>query len=598
MSRYIPTGNEYVSLPQIREEDGSIESISFLYMAQKGMIELYGDSERPLFSPMIRRYKMADPGAAEILPITGIRWKREEFWLPSFTAKAGEYTVTLQIAAPLGQRGFMVRIGIEGDGAEALEVGLSGFWSRTVHRINQSKNMLGQKRAFLSPWSKDLVLEFINSGPLFALAFGSDGEMVNESRVLDDGIEFSVFRRFERSRNGEAAAVFFFGLGFEETAAVASVNDMRYKGWDAEFDRTRRWLSQRVKKLSSARLTELYNVNQFFCVFYSTGITLDSEQFVCVTSRSPRYYVSAAYWDRDTFLWAFPTLLQTDCALARQALEYAFTVQWRNIGTHSRYIDGTCLEFGFELDELVAPLIALLQFVETTGDYGFLRDHANKVEEALKKLETVKHPAVSLYSTFQQPTDDLCTYPYLTYDNVLVWYALNRLASMLPERFASCRQTADAIREAIWNNCVFADESGKSYLAWSIDLEGRHDVYDEPPGSLQLLPMYGFCGREDEIWLNTVRRIRSPEYRYSFAGMPIAEIGCPHAPYPWLLSICNSLLCGYEQQAFRELETVTLDNGIACESIDPLDGSCRTGAAFATCAGFFCKALLIADRGS
>ena len=42
MERYQVTGNEYVSLPTIRESDGAIEGISCLFMRLKGMIELKG----------------------------------------------------------------------------------------------------------------------------------------------------------------------------------------------------------------------------------------------------------------------------------------------------------------------------------------------------------------------------------------------------------------------------------------------------------------------------------------------------------------------------------------------------------------------------
>ena len=43
MDRYQVTGNEYVSLPTIREADGAVEGISFLMMGLKGMLELKGD---------------------------------------------------------------------------------------------------------------------------------------------------------------------------------------------------------------------------------------------------------------------------------------------------------------------------------------------------------------------------------------------------------------------------------------------------------------------------------------------------------------------------------------------------------------------------
>lgn len=90
--------------------------------------------------------------------------------------------------------------------------------------------------------------------------------------------------------------------------------------------------------------------------------------------------------------------------------------------------------------------------------------------------------------------------------------------------------------------------------------------------------------------------IRSPAYEYSFADSPIAEIGCAHAPYPWILSLCNSLLCGHAKQAFRELEILEMDNGIACEGVDPVKGTCTTGAAFATCAGFLCHSMKTAHE--
>ena len=106
-------------------------------------------------------------------------------------------------------------------------------------------------------------------------------------------------------------------------------------------------------------LDVLMNRNLLFTAFYAWGKSIDTEQLVGVTSRSPRYYVSAAYWDRDAMLWSFPGLLDIDTDLARDALNYALTTQLRNAGIHSRFIDGIVLEEGFELDEAVAPIIAL-----------------------------------------------------------------------------------------------------------------------------------------------------------------------------------------------------------------------------------------------
>ena len=179
-------------------------------------------------------------------------------------------------------------------------------------------------------------------------------------------------------------------------------------------------------QLPTTELTEVYNVNQFFCLFYATGRTFDTEELICATSRSTRYYVSAAYWDRDSLLWAFPTILRADAALAKEVLTYVFTRQRQNIGVHSRFIDGTMLEPGFELDELVAPVLALQAYLSKTRDEAFLQERfvQDGLSLILARLREARHPDTALYETFLQPTDDEIVHPYLTYDNVLVWRAL------------------------------------------------------------------------------------------------------------------------------------------------------------------------------
>lgn len=314
-----------------------------------------------------------------------------------------------------------------------------------------------------------------------------------------------------------------------------------------------------------------------------------------MTSRSPRYYVSAAYWDRDSLLWAFPAIVQADAAYARELLLSVFRRQARSFGVHSRYIDGTVLEPGFELDELCAPVIALERYVETTGDEAILcrAEITDALHDILRKLRMQRHGSIALYATFLQPTDDLRRYPYLTYDNMLVWKTLHALGRWLQD--AACTEEAEDVRAAIRRHCV-AEHEGKQVFAWSVDLCGRWDIYDEPPGSLQLLPFYGFCTMEDPVWQNTVSLIRSESYELSFAGHAIAEIGCKHAPHPWILSICNSLLSGHAQDALRHLQHTRMDNGIACESVHEDTGECATGAAFATCAGFLAFALEMGQK--
>ena len=113
-----------------------------------------------------------------------------------------------------------------------------------------------------------------------------------------------------------------------------------------------------------------------------------------------------------------------------------------------------------------------------------------------------------------------------------------------------------------------------------------------------LLPYLDFCALDDPVYQNTVRQIRTPEYPYSFAGCAFAEIGCAHAPHPWMLSVANSLLSGQAERALDILRRAEMDNGIVCESIDEHTGRSATGEAFATCAGFVCHALRYALGGT
>ncbi len=592
MESYLPTGNETISLPRLNQENGAVEDITFLYMACKGLIDLRG-GEDPLLAPFVE----TDGRPA---PLKSLQWERLGWWVPRFCGAAGPLTVEGVLLAPTGERGFGYRLALYNPGPQAHTVrfGLAGCWASAWHCVNEEKEIEGTRHVYSSGWNGGPVFDLRCGVPLFAFAPLCDTDCAAEFSRDGASIRWRLTSEATLAPGESRAAVFWWGFGYEEVAAATSAKEMLRQGWDNELRQTLAWLDARSTDLGDPALTALYNTNLFFCIHFSTGVTLDTEELVLVTSRSPRYYVSAAYWDRDSLLWSFPAILGADPALAKRMLGYVFGRQRRNLGVHSRFIDGTVLEPGFELDELMAPVLALERYVDATGDRAVLQQENVRqgVGEILEKLAARRHPETALYETFLQPTDDERVYPYLTYNNALVWRALSALARLYPER-AALAEEAEAVRRAVREHCVKMGEDGAPYFAWSVDLAGGSDVYDEPPGSLQLLAKLGFCEPEDPVWRNTVAMIRSPAYRYSFAGLPFAEIGCPHAPHPWLLSVANSLLCGRVGPSLAILHAAPMDNGIACESIDEYTGVCTTGEAFATCAGFVCYALRQALKG-
>lgn len=587
MERYLPTGSEQVSLPRVNEINAGVEDLTFLHMASRGLIDLRGGQLEPLMRPFV-----AQQGVEAELG--GFEWSRLGYWYPRFAARAGALGLEGVILTPVGERGFGYRLRLTNNGAETVETafGLRGQTGSAWHCVNVDKPIEGALNCYVSGWSGLPVFEQMCGVPLFALAPICEGECRAEFESAGEGWLWRLERTVRLAPGESAEFTAWWGLGLEEVSAVTSARELQRRGWDWELRRSLAWLAQRSLDLGDEALTRLYNTNLFFCIFFSTGRTLDTEELVLVTSRSPRYYVSAAYWDRDSLLWSFPAVLDADAALAREMLGYVFGRQRRNIGVHSRFIDGTVLEPGFELDELMAPVLALERYVGATCDRSVLADPdvLRGIDGILRKLDAERAEDCELYETFLQPTDDERIYPYITYDNVLVWRALRALGRLF-ER-PELTERAERVRRAIYDNCIF-----DGAFAWSVDLAGGHDVYDEPPGSLLLLPYYGFCAWDDPVYLKTAEMIRSPDYTYSFAGCEIAEIGCPHAPHPWLLSIGNSLLCGRSGEALEHLRRTRLDNGIACESVDEHTGECTTGEAFATCAGFICHALRRAIGG-
>ena len=590
--KYQVTGNEYVSLPTIREDDGAIESISCLFMNLKGMIELKG--RNGLIRPFLQC------GGQEIILTPS--WSREHYWIPAFSSKAAGLVFNCIYLTPIEERGFVVRLEIKNQSHSACKIktGVNGSWDETLHTVNESIPITEGKTVKRSGWNDMFVFQQIPGVPLIAFSpVVSDNQPFSH---IDQGVQweqegfsFGLFKTAQLQPDESIKLDLFFGIGYEEVSASASAKEMLRQGFDSLLERTVSWLADREKQLSDEKISSILNTNLFFAFFYASGRTIDTEELCMMTSRSPRYYVSAAYWDRDSLLWAFPAIIEADSVYARELLLSVFQRQGRNFGVHSRYIDGTVLEPGFELDELCAPVIALDRYIEKTQDTSILKREIiiENLESILQKLQKRKHPTVNLYSTFLQPTDDMHNYPYLTYDNVLVWKSLLILARLLEN--PSLEEKANWVKEAILQYCVFEYDK-KPVFAWSVDLNGNWDIYDEPPGSLQLFPFYGFCDFENNIWQNTVSTIRDKNYPLSFAGHTIAEIGCKHAPHPWILSICNSLLSGYAKTALHHLYATKMDNGVACESVNEESGECTTGAAFATCAGFLAIALQNGDN--
>jgi uncharacterized protein len=610
----LPTGNDYLSVPQLQAAGFSAPDLNVISSRYRGLIEWLGGAKgEAFFEPWVQIGGKSVALAKEPSAAAG----REDHWTPTWLAqRPGEWELRLRWVCPPSERGCFLDLRLKNlNPKKALKalLGAQGCFGGIGLRINEPYALGFWRRAELSGVlaAKHLVLSAGAAAPEFAVALGSPDDLdvmeldglkkgataLQAAPGAKDAQSWRLGKRYDIAPGQEARLGITVGLGLEAVSAAATCVELKRRGLGPLSGATSRWLQQRRRFTGDARLDDLLNWNLFFNLFYATGVSLDAEQFVSLTSRSPRYYVCGAYWDRDALLWSLPAIQLVDLPRARRVLEYALGTQGRNIGVHSRFLDGTVLEPGFELDELCAPVIALANYVRVSGDQGLLKDWG--VRDTLRRFERVlasrKHPNLPLYDTLSGPDDDHEPQGYLTVGNALVWKALLGLAELKEKlgrghEVSALKDQAERVRQAVRQHLVVDGPRGRMF-AWSSDLRGRHRFYDSPPGSLQLLAWWGFCPPDDPALKNTVAWLHSPQYSYSFAGEPFEELGCAHSTQPWTLSLANSLLSGRKDAAKALLQKLDMDGGLACEAFDSRTGKPYSGEAFATAAGFLAYAI-------
>ena len=132
MDRYLPTGNEMISLPKINQQTAGIEDFTYLSMQHKGLIEIRGTDTVPLMEPF---FFIED----QQVRLSCLNWSREYFWIPTLRAKLGKHDFSMTILTPVGERGFGVKLSVTGGEEGEIRWGLRGCWGSSWHCINEDK---------------------------------------------------------------------------------------------------------------------------------------------------------------------------------------------------------------------------------------------------------------------------------------------------------------------------------------------------------------------------------------------------------------------------------------------------------------------------
>ncbi|HKV78006.1 MAG TPA: glycoside hydrolase family 125 protein [Candidatus Sulfotelmatobacter sp.] len=596
----IATGNEWIALPSIRATDGALMSFNVLSMRDRGLLEVVGDSGAPVLEPYFQI-------EGKNIPLQNLKWELLEYWIPVAHVTTDGLEVTLTYCAPPGSRAAFLRMTLTNRRSEAATtaLGVKASWG-ALNRVTYTPvELRGARTIAAAPWVDSAeVFSFVTYDARFAWALihpGSAGQVSVPPLTLSPGLDA---RRTVVLAAGETTEVdFVLGAGIEEFSASHNAKALRElldrKGANEVINQAAEWCRQRTRTTGQPDLDMLMNRNFLFTALYAWGKTIDTEQFVGVTSRSPRYYVSAAYWDRDALLWSFPGLLDVDAHMARDALEYALTTQLRNIGVHSRFIDGVVLEDGFELDEAVAPILATAEYVKRTNDDVFLSSHRDALLALRDRLLARFDPETGLYSTLQDPQDEYQKVPFLTYDNVLSWKAMLDLATLFDRLrnttgASEMRQKAEALRKSIMKYSISTGAPGATGPIFVCSTDGKNSTFaDIPPGSLMKLPALGFVSESDPVFIRTYEWLHSKNYAYSYSGRPYGLPGSYRLPITTSWSVADHLaLVRGREQALKVLRASTWDDGIITEGVDPSSGAADyPGRAFATSAGYVADAI-------
>ncbi len=588
----IATGNEWLALPEIRASDATLLSFNVLSARDRGLLEVRGDAGRPAVEP-----HFAVDGQA--IALHAPTWQLRAHWIPEASETIDGIVYTVTYCAPIGYRAAFIRLSAVNQRATAarLTFGVRSSFGALRRISYQPVTLKGERRVGPAPWvTPGEAFSFVTDDTRFSWALihpGSVGTTVLPPAVVAP--ESDATQTQTVAPGAQAEALFVLSVGTEEFSAAHAGRALREaldrSGSEALLARTADWCAARSRRTGRDDLDALMNRNLLFTRLYAWGRTLDSEQLVGVTSRSPRYYVSAAYWDRDAMLWSFPGLLDADPAFAREALTYALTVQRRNTGTHSRFIDGTVLEDGFQLDQAVAPLIAVTRYVTAIGDKAFATEQLGAIRELEARLAERRDPKTGLYESMQDAQDEYQKLPFITYDNVLVWRALTDLGALyhdLGDVKAAARLLLQAkqLRSAILNNSLTGPPAARRFASATDGVTVEET--DIPPGSLMTLPGLGFLPETDSRFMNTYDWLHSSAYPYSYSDKAYGLPGSYRLDFTpvWTLDAELGLNRG-RAHALDILLTARWDNGLATEGVDPATAQAhpKAGRAFATAAG-------------
>lgn len=614
------TGNHYLAF--CLGEDATIQRLNVLHRALGGLLEWScapGLEDGPgLLRPILLR-------GGEPVATGSFVHERIDRWIPQYRADPfPDLTLTMTACAPGGYdpvvRGGVLHFELHNHAniEQTLQVGVEGSWSWSHKHVLSGRPLLEPNR--LAGGTSEHPGIALEAGPAQAggaLALRVQGRdavyevedgrggfqalLPGEMRTLPNGtpVAFRALGTVRLKPGGRARIAVHLGVGAERDGALATAGQLARMGAHELLRNARLELARLARRSDDVALSELLNRNLIFNHFAAVARALDDDYLYPLSSRSPLHGATAVVNEREVLLWTLPALCETDPQLARELLLRCFEQYSDRPGFHWRYLDGTVLDPGVSVAHLCAYGIAIDHYIGATDDPTVLEEPV--VQEALRDIDELLfarlHPDVFLGRSDLLPSGDAADQPYVTWDNVLLWVFARALDRIWPFNDPPRLQNAaDELASAIWSRATVQVESAH-VLAYSTDLEQSAMVYDDPRGSLRLLPFYEFCSLDDPVWGDTMALLRSGSYPLWHGDQPLPAHASRSDPeHGALAALCADLLADRTADAQVLLQRLRLPGGLACESFSVQTGEAVRGLHAAATAGFLGWALTRAMR--
>lgn len=161
-----------------------------------------------------------------------------------------------------------------------------------------------------------------------------------------------------------------------------------------------------------------------------------------------------------------------------------------------------------------------------------------------------------------RPSDDPCTYGYLTASNMFAVVVLGYMAEMLrtvcgnETLAAECESLRAELEEGIRRFAIVEHPTYGSIYACETDGMGHYSMIDDANiPSLLSIPYIGYADATDPVYQNTRRYLLSKENPYYFEGKYARGIGSSHTPhgYVWHMALVMQGLTALTREEKREM---------------------------------------------